>query len=62
MDSAAERAVISRILNHKQRGVTDIYDRYTYTQEKRDALEKWAQKIIGIVESECADVIPMIKY
>lgn len=31
-----------RILGHKLAGVAGIYDRYSYFDEKREALEKWA--------------------
>jgi len=32
------RLIISKVLNHKDKGVTAIYDRYGYDQEKREAL------------------------
>lgn len=38
--------VIGRVLNHSSgRGVTGIYDRYSYLPEKRQALELWAEKV-----------------
>jgi hypothetical protein len=30
--------------------VTAIYDRYRYDKEKRAALEKWAEVLVGIVD------------
>lgn len=39
------RLVVSKILNHAERGVTAVYDRHSYDPEKRDALEKWARKL-----------------
>lgn len=39
------RLVVSKILNHVERGVTAVYDRHSYDPEKRDALEKWARKL-----------------
>ncbi len=41
--------VISRILNHKEGGITRIYNRYSYDQEKRDALEAWAERLVNLV-------------
>lgn len=43
--------IIARILNHTPLGspVTQIYNRYDYAAEKRAALEKWGETIIGIV-------------
>lgn len=44
------RLVISRILNHSERGVTAIYDRHSYDNEKRTALEAWDVKLRDIIE------------
>jgi hypothetical protein len=33
------RLVIAKVLNHVDRGVTAIYDRHSYDEEKRVALE-----------------------
>ena len=47
------RLVVSKILNHSERGsVTAIYDRHSYDNEKRHALESWAQKLKEIVYGE----------
>ena len=54
------RLVVSKILNHRERGVTGIYDRYAYEKEKRQALEAWGQKLKDISESRQPQVIPMI--
>jgi len=35
--------IVSRVLNHKKKGITDVYARYDYLPEKRDALEKWRE-------------------
>ena len=35
-------STISRILNHKEGGVTAIYNRYSYFDEKQKALNLWA--------------------
>ncbi len=39
------RLVVSRILNHVERGVTAVYDRHSYDAEKRAALERWAARV-----------------
>ena len=44
-----DRFLIKRVLNHKDTGVTAIYDRYTYINEKREALQKWADRLDDIV-------------
>ena len=36
------RLVVAKILNHVERGVTAVYDRHSYDNEKRAALETWA--------------------
>ena len=35
------RLTISRVLNHKEGGVTSIYDRHSYFKEKLATLELW---------------------
>lgn len=43
------RLVISKLLNHVERGVTKIYERYSYDREKRDALNRWDRRVAEIV-------------
>ena len=43
------RLVVSKILNHTERGVTQVYDRHGYDLEKRQALEAWADRLRTIV-------------
>jgi len=45
------RIVVGHILNHTERGVTAVYDRYSYDREKRDALEAWAGRLTSIVNT-----------
>lgn len=42
------RVVIGKLLNHTDPSVTAIYDRYEYMDEMREALEAWAQHIVGL--------------
>lgn len=43
-------STISRILNHAEGGVTKIYARYSYVEEKRQALERWSTELTLITE------------
>ena len=55
------RLVVSKILNHVERGITAVYDRHSYDREKRQALESWALKLKAIVEGAESNVIPLIR-
>jgi integrase len=47
------RFTVGRVLNHLEPGVTGVYDRYAYDDEKRDALGRWARLVVeGIVGGE----------
>jgi hypothetical protein len=48
--SGVSRLVIKTILNHADRDITAVYDRYEYAQEKKLALEAWDRKIQAISE------------
>jgi integrase len=45
------RLTVSKILNHVERGVTASYDRHSYDNEKRKALEAWSRKLESILTS-----------
>jgi integrase len=45
------RLVVGKILNHAESHVTAVYDRHSYDQEKRAALDKWARRLSAIVSS-----------
>ncbi len=55
-----DRTVLGKILNHKGLAgdgqVTAIYDRHTYMNEKRQALQKWAFHIERIITGEDAKI------
>lgn len=55
------RLVVSKILNHVERGVTSVYDRHSYDLEKRQALEAWGHKLKSIVEGTESNVVPMVR-
>lgn len=49
-DLKVPRFTLSRILNHAEgKGATKVYDRSSYDDEKKDALEKWAKRLMVIV-------------
>ena len=39
------RFLLQRIVNHTDSSVTASYDRYSYLQEKREALQHWADRL-----------------
>jgi integrase len=47
--AGVERFLIGRILNHKEPGVTAIYDRHSYDNEKRAAMDKWDRLLSSIL-------------
>ena len=56
------RLVVSKILNHVERGVTAVYDRHSYDQEKRQALEAWGSRLQAIIQErngEESNIIPI---
>jgi integrase len=42
------RLVVSKLLNHVENSVTAIYDRHSYDEEKRLALNAWSKKLATI--------------
>lgn len=44
-----DRFIISRVLNHVDREITGVYDRYGYDKQKRRALESWDCKLRAII-------------
>jgi integrase len=46
------RLVVSKLLNHVERGVTAIYDRASYDQEKRQAVDKLARYLKAVVSAK----------
>jgi integrase len=52
------RLVVSKILNHVEKGVTAVYDRHSYDREKQLAMETWARRLKGMVEpQDCSKVL-----
>jgi integrase len=55
------RLVVSKILNHVERGVTAVYDRHSYDPEKRQALDSWGRKLQAIIEGTKSNVVSMVR-
>lgn len=53
------RLTIGKILNHVEPGVTAVYDRHGYDQEKRKALNAWGRKLESIITGKKAKVIAL---
>jgi len=55
------RLVVSKILNHVERGVTAVYDRHSYDEEKCMALNAWGRRLHNIITGEALDNVVSIK-
>ena len=51
------RFIIRRILNHAEREVTDTYDRYSYLNEKREALNLWEIELRGLISGKISNIV-----
>lgn len=49
-----DRTTIGKVLNHAEPGVTAIYDRHGYDDQKRDALDAWDRRLRSILEGKKA--------
>jgi integrase len=52
--------IVEAVLNHKSgtvRGVAAIYNRYTYSPEKRASLDAWARRLEAIVSGEAPNIV-----
>jgi integrase len=55
------RLVASQILNHAESGVTAVYDRHSYDNEKRQALEAWSRKLESILTGKKGKIVTLAK-
>jgi integrase len=54
--------VIEQVLNHQsgaKRGVAGIHNRSTYANEKRQAVDRWAEHLMALVEGRPAKVVSL---
>jgi integrase len=53
------RLHVSKVLNHTEDGITAVYDRHDYFDEKRAALERWANHLADAIDGTVAKVVPI---
>jgi integrase len=53
------RFIVGKVLNHADRSVTGVYDRHEYLDEKRHALERWAQYLDSLTRPLSPRVVLM---
>ena len=54
--------VIEVVMNHvsgHKAGIAGVYNRATYTAEKRQALDLWASHVAALVEGRESNVVPL---
>jgi hypothetical protein len=58
------RLVVKKILNHVERDITAVYDRFSYDKQKKMALDGWGRQVTAIIEQQedGADVIPISRH
>ncbi|MDF1537220.1 MAG: tyrosine-type recombinase/integrase [bacterium] len=52
---------IGQILNHSERTVTHIYDRYGHDKEKREALLKWSRHLKTLITGKAPEKVVKLK-
>jgi hypothetical protein len=50
--SGIHRDVVKKILNHVDKDITAVYDRYSYDAEKEKALTAWGKKLESILSEK----------
>ncbi len=53
---------IGKVLNHTNESITAVYNRHSYDNEKRHALEKWANKLEQILAGKQAKVVNLTTH
>ena len=51
-DLEISRLVVSKILNHVEKGVTAVYDRASYDKDKRIAIDSWGTRLAEIIKGK----------
>lgn len=55
-----DRFIVDRVLNHVDRSVGGIYDRFGYFDRKRAALDTWASKLKSVIDGkQAANIVPI---
>jgi integrase len=61
-DIGIQPHVVEAVLNHvsgSKRGVAGVYNRSTYSAERKIALKKWADHVLAVVEGRKGNVTPL---
>ena len=61
-DIGIQPHVVEAVLNHisgSKRGVAGVYNRSTYSAERKIALKKWAERVLAIVNDAPSNVTPL---
>ena len=56
--------VIEKVLNHSSgsfSGIVGVYQRHTFADEKRAALDAWAHHVTNVIAGEAANVVSLRK-
>lgn len=56
-ESGVSDFIIGKVLNHTDNSVTAVYNRHAYDEEKRRALEKWANRLDQILHGKQAKIV-----
>ena len=52
---------VAKVLGHADDSITSVYDRSSYSAEKRVALQRWADQLRAIVAGKDRKVVPIAK-
>jgi integrase len=47
--AGVQRLTVKKILNHADREITAVYDRYEYDKEKQKAMQIWDRQLTSIL-------------
>jgi hypothetical protein len=51
--------VAELVIGHARQGLAGVYDRHSYLEEKREALDLWAARLRDIVNPTPDNIIPL---
>jgi hypothetical protein len=51
--------IAERVVNHVKGGVEGIYDRHKYQREIEEALARWSDHVLAVVEGRASNVVTL---
>jgi integrase len=60
-ETGAGQFIVGRILNHSNRSITAVYDRYEYANEKRAALVRWGARLTEVITGEASPKVIQLR-